>query len=186
MSDYRRWRVAGGTYFFTLVTYGRRPILTTELGRRCLRQAFRVVREARSFEVFGIVLLPDHLHAVLSLPPGDDAYSVRLRRLKEEFTKGYLAAGGREGVTSAERIARGERGVWQRRFWEHVIRDEDDFERHLDYVHFNPVKHGHARCPREWPFSSFHRWVRRGVYEANWACGGESPRFDGLDETAME
>lgn len=186
MSDYRRWRVAGGTYFFTLVTHRRRPILTTSLGRSCLRRAFAEVRTRRPFEVAGIVLLPDHLHAILTLPRGDDGYSVRLRRIKEEFTQGFLGAGGGEGATTAARRERGERGVWQRRFWEYVIRDEDDFERHLDYVHYNPVKHGHVRCPHEWRFSSFHRWVRQGVYPRNWACGGDPPAFDGLDEAAME
>jgi putative transposase len=186
MSDYRRWRVAGGTYFFTLVTYRRRPILTTNLGRRCLHAAFATVRKRRPFELAGVALLPDHIHAIVALSNGADGYSVRLRRIKEEFTRAFLGAGGREGGTTEGRQRRGERGVWQRRFWEHVIRDEEDFERHLDYIHYNPVKHSHVRCPHEWPFSSFRRWVRRGVYPEDWACGGPPPSFHDLDETAME
>lgn len=98
-------------------------------------------------------------------------------------------AGGRgveQPVTDAQR-QRNEHGVWQRRYWEHTVKDEDDFDRHFDYIHYNPVKHGHVECPQDWPYSSFHRWVKRGVYDINWGCGQRGPlSFDDLNETAME
>lgn len=184
MSEYRRYYVAGGTYFFTVVTQLRRAFLTSELARQCLREAMETVREKRPFEMPAIVLLPDHLHVLWTLPTGDDDYSTRWRRIKEEFTTNYLARGGSEGPYSASRASHGERGVWQRRYWEHTIRDEKDFERHFDYIHYNPVKHGYATAPSEWPHSSFHRWVAAGVYEPLW---GRSPlHFKDLNESAME
>jgi putative transposase len=137
MSDYRRYFVPGGTYFFTIVTHQRRPILTSELARRCLHDAIDTVRVKRSFEIPAIILLPDHWHVMIALPPGDDRYATRLRRIKEEFTENYLAAGGVDGKRSPSRRKRKERGIWQRRFWEHTIDGEDDFDRHFDYIHYN-------------------------------------------------
>jgi putative transposase len=170
-----------------VVTHRRRPLLGTALGRRSLRRAIETVRERHPFEIPALVLLPDHLHMIWTLPRGSVRYSVRWRRIKEEFTKEFLAGGGREGDRSVSRQKRKERGVWQRRFWEHLIDSEDDFERHLEYIHYNPVKHGLVDSPVDWPYSSFHRWVERGVYPAGW--GRKSAgilRFDDLDETAME
>ena len=135
MSDYRRYFVPGATYFFTVVAWRRRPILTTALGRECLRSAFEKVRETHPFEQIAVVLLPDHLHAVWSLPRESSDYSLRWRRIKEEFTRGYLAQGGREAAFGNSRALRKERGVWQRRFWEHLCDDEADLERHIDYIH---------------------------------------------------
>lgn len=175
MSDYRRWYVPGGMYCFTVVTYRRRALLTEPLARRCLRRAFQVVQATRPFEIPAIVLLPDHLHALWTLPRGDADYSTRWRRIKEEFTRRYLAEGGLELEQTTSRRDRKERGVWQRRFWEHAIRDETDLERHFDYIHYNPVKHGLAACPRDWPFSSFHRCVRENHYPADWGCSSAPP-----------
>jgi putative transposase len=187
MSDYRRWYVPGGTLFFTLVTYRRRPLLTEPLARRCLRQAIQIVRAKRPFAIPAFVLLPDHLHALWTLPHGDADYSVRWRRIKEEFTRRYLHEGGLEVEQTVSRRRRNERGVWQRRFWEHAIRDEVDLERHFDYIHYNPVKHGLATCPRDWPFSSFHRCVCEHHYPPDWGCPSASrPCFDGLNESVME
>ena len=184
MPDYRRYFVPGATYFFTVVTHERKPFLTTPLARRCLRESMAAVRARRPFELTAIVLLPDHLHALRTLPAGDAAYSVRWKRIKEEFTQRYLQAGGAEGQRSASRQRRKERGIWQRRFWEHTIHDEDDFERHVDYIHYNPVKHGLVSCPRDWPYSSFHRWVKLGVYTNYWGSG--PMHFNDLAESAME
>jgi putative transposase len=187
MSEYRRYFVAGGTYFFTLVAHDRRPFLCDALARRHLGAAFRTIQESRPFEIPAIVVLPDHLHAIWTLPPGDDEYSTRWRRIKEEFTRNYLADGGQEAPISESRKARGERGIWQRRYWEHVIRDERDFDRHFDYIHYNPVKHGYAGSPGAWPHSSFQRWVKRGVYEPRWGALNDGILdFSDLDETAME
>jgi len=173
MSDYRRWFVPGGTYFFTVVTHDRRALLTTELGRQCLHAAIQYVRGNRPFAMVAIVLLPDHLHAVWTLPTNDHDYSARWRRIKGRFTRDYLAGGGNEGGVSSSRAARGERAVWQRRFWEHVCRDEDDVKRCVDYIHWNPVKHGLVPRVRDYPWSSFGRFVRLGEYVPDW--GGENP-----------
>ena len=187
MSDYRRYFVAGGTYFFTVVTYRRRRLLTTDLARGCLRAAIEMARDRRPFEMPAIVLLPDHLHALWSLPPGDADYSTRWRRIKERFTADYLAQGGSEGPSSASRRNRGERGVWQRRFWEHAIKDENDFERHFDYIHYNPVKHRLVDCPRQWPYSTFSRWSAAGVYGPRWGCRSQGALdFSDLEKTALE
>ena len=187
MSEYRRWGVEGGTYFFTLVTHLRRPILTTELGRRCLRSAIDAIRRRRPFEIPAIVLLPDHLHAIWTLPSGDSDYSTRWRLIKSRFTQSFLASGGAEASVSPSRRKRQERGIWQRRAWEHSIRDEHDFDRHFDYIHWNPMKHGLVQTPREWMWSTFHRWVEFGVYEAEWGSASRGALdFSDLDETAME
>ena len=187
MPNDRRYRVPGGTYFFTVVTHRRRRFLTGELARRCLREAIDTVRAKRPFEMPAMILLPEHLHAIWELPRGDADYSVRWKRIKEEFTIAWLAGGGTEAPLSASRGKRKERGVWQRRFWEHLIEDEHDFERHFDYIHYNAVRHGEVDCPKHWPCSSFHRWVQRGVYEPDWGCSRYEPlSFDDLDETAME
>ena len=168
MSRYRRWYVPGGTYFFTLVTHTRRGLLTDELARPLLRQAVETIRVKRPFEVVAWVLLPDHLHTVWNLPRGDADYSLRWARIKEEFTEHWLAAGGPEGVRSRSRRRHRERAVWQRRFWEHTIQDEEDLERCVDYVHWNPVKHGHVSRVVDWPWSTFHRYVAAGHYGKDW------------------
>ncbi|MGQ0636259.1 MAG: REP-associated tyrosine transposase [Planctomycetaceae bacterium] len=187
MSHYRRYFVAGGSYFFTVVTHSRRRFLCDDLARRLLRSAILTVQKQRPFEMPGIVLLPDHLHAIWTLPPGDADYPTRWKRIKEEFTRTYLAAGGTEVRRSASRRRRGGRGVWQRRYWEHTLRDVDDFERHLDYIHYNPVRHGLVICPHDWPCSSLRRWVARGVYDAGWGCLSRGTLdFSDLDETAIE
>jgi putative transposase len=187
MPNYRRYLVEGGTYFFTVVIHRRRPLLGSSPGRKCLRNAIETVRERHPFEIPALVLLPDHLHMIWTLPRANADYSLRWRRIKEEFTKQFLTDGGQEADRSASRRKRNERGVWQRRFWEHLIETEDDFERHLEYIHYNPVKHGLVDSPVDWPYSSFHRWVQRGVYAAGW--GRKSAgilRFADLDESAME
>jgi putative transposase len=133
------------------------------------------------------VLLPEHLHAIWSLPLGDTEYSTRWAWIKKEFTKEWLALGGSEQSISAGGQREGRRGVWQRRFWEHTLESEDDFERHFDYVHYNPVKHEHLRCPRDWQWSSFHRWVSAGVYSADWACSQDPPLdFRDIEESVGE
>ncbi len=171
MPRFRRNYVPGGTYFFTLVMHRRRPILTTPLARRCLRGALTAERERAPFELVAIALLPDHLHAVWTLPDGDANFTLRWQRIKEGFTRRYLVGGGTEAEITGARSQRRERGVWQPRFWEHTVRDEDDFDRCLTYVHYNPVKHGLADAPGEYPWSSFQKFVDRGWYEPTWGTG---------------
>ncbi len=184
MPDYRRNYLPGGTFFFTVVTHGRRPILTTEAGRAILSEAILACRAEFPFAMAAIALLPEHLHAIWTLPRGDTNYSVRWGRIKALFTKRWLAQGASEAAQSASRVAERRRGVWQRRFWEHTIRDELDFERHLDYIHYNPVKHKLVTCPSHWRWSSFHRWVKLGQYEANWACGDQKLKPIAFDDIA--
>jgi putative transposase len=191
MPNFRRSFVPGGTYFFTVVTDRRAPIFDDPRARHLLGAAWRECRARRPFRTVAVVLLPEHLHTIWALPPGDDAYPRRWNRIKARFTRRWLAAGGAEQPVTDGRRRDGRRGVLQPKYWEHTIRDEHDLERHVEYIHFNPVRHGLAACPRDWPYSSFHRWVRAGDYPADWGCGasGHPPRqfaFDDLDATAME
>ena len=175
MPQYRRAVVPGGTFFFTVVTYRRQPLFAVSAARNCLRAAVQEVRAAKPFTVDAWCLLPDHLHCVWTLPEGDSDFSGRWRRIKGVFTHDFRRVFRRvPTVRSASRAARGEQSVWQRRFWEHVIRDEDDFRRHVDYVHYNPVKHGYVDRPGDWRWSTFHRHVRDGMYDPDW--GAVAPR----------
>jgi putative transposase len=158
MSLYRRLYRPGGTYFFTVVTHERRRILLSPVARRSLREAMDECRKTRPFEMVAVVLLPDHLHCVWALPEGDDDFSRRWAAIKAGFSRRYLAQGSCEAGRCTSRIKRGERGLWQRRFWEHRIRDPDDLRRHTLYIHYNPVRHGLAICPHQWAPSSFHRF----------------------------
>jgi len=168
MSDYRRYFRAGGMHFFTVVTHDRQPILTTDLGRKFLRDAIDKIRAKRPFCLFATVLLPDHWHLVMQLPPGDTDYPTRLKRIKEEFTRSWLGAGQPEATVSTSQREKGERGIWQPRFWEHTIEDEDDLERCVDYIHWNPRKHQLAKRVRDYQWSSFHPFVEAGQYEITW------------------
>jgi putative transposase len=178
MPNYRRWYVPGGTFFFTVVTWGRRPMLCEDLARRCLHEAFEEIRRHWPFELIAVVLQPDHLHAVWTLPTGDDKYSVRWKRIKEEFTRRYLKGGGEENSPNRSRERHGERGIWHRRFWEHTVRDEDDLKRCVDYIHWNPKKHGLVANVRDWPWSSFHRFVTLGEHTLNWGAEDPTPGYD--------
>jgi REP-associated tyrosine transposase len=171
MSDYRRYFVPGATYFFTLVTERRAPLFAGEAARRLLGSAMRRCLLRRPLKVVAVVLLPNHLHCLWALPPGDTAYPLRWRWIKREFTRAWLAGGGLEQPRPESRREQRRRGVWQRRFWEHTIRDETDLESHFDYIHYNPVKHGLVQRPRDWPWSSFHRWVNAGHYQPDWGAG---------------
>jgi putative transposase len=164
MANYRRNFLPGGSYFFTVNLADRRwALLVDHIG--LLRAACRQVRSRHPFTIEAAVVLPDHLHAIWTLPEGDADFALRWRLIKSAFS---LRVPGGERI-STSRASRGERGIWQRRYWEHTLRDTDDFARHFDYIHFNPVKHGHAIRVCHWPYSSFHRWVRLGVYPLDWA-----------------
>ena len=164
---YRRALTPGGSFFFTLVTDQRRPIFTSTETVEILRNAFRTVRASRPFSIDAMVVMPDHLHCIWTLPPGDADFSTRWRLIKTWFTKHC----GADGCTQA---------VWQPRYWEHQIRDEADFAHHVDYIHYNPVKHGLAQSPLAWPYSSFRRHVEAGVYPANW--GENAMAFRGVGQ----
>ena len=164
MTDYRRNFVPGGSFFFTVNLAERRlSLLTSHIDE--LRTAIRETRRRHPFKINAIVVLPDHLHSVWSLPEGDADFAMRWRLIKSAFSR-RLPRGER---ISASRAAKSERGIWQRRYWEHTIRDESDFARHVDYIHINPVKHGLVTRVRDWAHSSFHRMVKLGIYPEDWA-----------------
>ena len=180
MSSFRRNYLPGGTFFFTLVTFGRRPILTTELGRKCLRDAIYEIKLQTPFQIFAICLLPNHLHTIWNMPQGDSDYSTRWKRIKHEFSQRWLTAGGTEAEITAAQKREGRRGIWQPRFWEHTVRDEEDLERCVDYIHWNPRKHDLVSRVVDWPYSSFHRFVKEGQYDLDW--GGTNPESN-TDDT---
>ena len=187
MPNYRRWRIEGGTFFFTVVAYRRAPLFTDPRACCLLGEKLRACKQLWPFEVDAIVLLPEHLHAIWTLPAGDADYSRRWAWIKKEFTKDWVTLGGRQQAVSDAQRERREHGVWQPRYWEHMIENEHDFDRHFDYIHYNPVKHGHVTDPADWPHSSFQRWVQAGVYESGWgAVRNALLSFDDLNETAME
>jgi len=167
---YRRCREAGGTWFFTVNLANRHSSLLVDRVAT-LRTAVRLVMARHPFIVDAWVILPDHMHAVWTLPPDDSDYSTRWMLIKSGFSRHIPCA---EPIVDA-RATKRERGVWQQRFWEHQIRDEVDFKRHVDYIHYNPVKHGLTRRPIDWPWSSIHRAVRQGQLTADWAS--EKPLF---------
>ena len=169
MPDYRRNRVPGGTYFFTVNLLDRQSNrLVAEID--VLRQAVRQVRARAPFHIDAWVVLPDHMHCLWTLPQGDCDYPGRWRSIKVAFSKCQK----RDEILSGVMARRGERGIWQRRYWEHTIRDDRDYAAHMDYTHFNPVKHGLVDRPGDWPFSSFRRCVERGLYPADWAEDGNA------------
>lgn len=172
MSNYHRAR-DGRLYFFTLTTEQRRPLLTQPELRSALRQAIEQVRQRYPFVIHAWVLLPEHLHCIWELSDDDGDYGRRWSMIKRH-TSQQLAL---PTSVSLSRHLRRESGLWQRRFWEHQIRDQQDYQRHLDYVHWNPVKHGLVRQVVDWPWSSFHRLVRLGLYPADW--GGCSVQDEG-------
>jgi len=154
MAEYRRIYINGGTYFFTLATARRAPIFCAPEVRLILRTAIQKVRQRHPFEIVAMVVLPDHMHALWRLPANDSDFSLRWRLIKTHMTR-HAGHGKR---------------LWQQSYWEHAIRDERDLSHHLDYLHWNPVKHGLVERVQDWPWSSFHRYVAAGVYPIDW-CG---------------
>jgi putative transposase len=172
MTRYRRAKLDGGVFFFTVALADRSSdILVRHIDR--LRCVYRNVQEKHPFETVAICILPDHIHALWVLPEGDANYPLRWSLIKSAFTRGLPDQVPR----SMSKIARRERGIWQRRYWEHTIRDDADFERHVNYIHFNPVKHGHVSRARDWPHSSFHRYIREGILPIDW--GGDTAEMSG-------
>lgn len=166
MTAYRRNRVPGGTFFFTVNLCDRRSDLLTQ-NITILRAAVRQTKQRASFHIDAWVVLPEHMHCLWTLPEGDADYSARWQAIKIAFSLQIPTGESR----SASRAGKRERGIWQRRFWEHTIRGEQDYAAHMDYIHFNPVKHGLVTQPADWPYSSFHRAVAQGFYPRDWAAG---------------
>jgi putative transposase len=171
MPQYRRAKINGHTFFFTVVLADRScNLLVAEIDR--LRSTYRSVQQRLPFETIAICILPDHMHALWTLPDGDTDFAKRWNLIKGNFSRGIEAR-----PRSPSKIIKREKGIWQRRFWEHVIRDDTDLERHINYIHFNPVKHGHVTRVVDWPHSSFHRYVERGLLTADW--GGDVKEISG-------
>jgi putative transposase len=166
---YRRNRVKGGTYFFTVTLKNRRSSLLIE-HIDFLRKAVRQTRNDQPFQIDAWVVLPEHIHALWTLPMGDDNYSGRWSLIKSRFSRSVAK------VRNLTPNAKGEYNIWQRRFWEYTIRDDDDFSKHIDYIHYNPVKHGYVDKVRDWQYSTFHRYVEQGLYLPDW--GSSEIRFD--------
>jgi putative transposase len=175
MPQYRRNDEPGGTYFFTVVTLKRRPILAISPAIDILRQAFIRVQQRHIFTIDAIVVLPDHIHTIWTLPMNDIDFSNRWRMIKSIFSHEYLRAGGQECEPSARRFNKKQRGVWQHRYWEHTVRSDEEFEALCNYIHYNPVKHGYADCPHNWSYSSFPRFVQNGCYDNDWGCKCSKP-----------
>ena len=172
MSRYRRAKVEGGVFFFTVTLADRTSnLLVREIDR--LRRMYRSVQQRHPFEMIAICILPDHLHAIWSLPQGDGNFSLRWSMIKSGFSRGLHEY----ALRTPSKAFRREKGLWQRRYWEHVIRSDADLERHVDYIHFNPVKHGHVERVCDWPHSSFHGYVARGILPSDW--GGEARDIEG-------
>jgi putative transposase len=163
---YRRDFTPGATYFFTVVTFRRSRFFSQADNIAKLRTAFHDEQNRRPFVINAIVVLPDHIHAIWTLPPGDANYSIRWRNIKRAFT--FALSHEQRPDVHASRLHKMEQAIWQRRFWEHRIRDEQDFENHVNYIHYNPVKHGYVSRPSDWPHSSIHRFIRQGVLPAEW------------------
>jgi len=164
MTDYRRFYHPGASWFFTVNLVERKGnrLLIDKID--LLREAFIHVKKSHPYKMDAVVILPEHLHCILTLPAGDSDFSTRWGLIKAYFSRHIE---NKERV-STSRMKRGERGLWQRRFWEHLIRDEADYQQHMDYIHWNPVKHGWVDSVKDWPHSSFHQHVRNGLYSEDW------------------
>src|SRR5262245_16696869 len=167
MTRYRRAKVEGGTFFFTLALADRSSDLLVRHIEQ-LRASYSRVQRRYPFETIAICVLPDHLHAIWSVPQDDANFPLRWSQIKAGFSRELSES----AHLSPSKIAKREKGIWQRRYWEHVVRDDTDLQRHVDYIHFNPVKHGHVSRARDWPYSSFARYVERGLLPLDW--GGDA------------
>ncbi|WP_198263426.1 REP-associated tyrosine transposase [sulfur-oxidizing endosymbiont of Gigantopelta aegis] len=165
MTNYRRAKIEGASYFFTvnLEQRSQNNLLIEHI--ESLRNAFHQVRNKHPFTIDAIVILPEHLHCIWTLPEGDADFKTRWGLIKANFSR-QIPSGEK---CSQSRIKRGERGIWQRRYWEHLLRDEVDFQHHVDYIHWNPVKHGWVTEVKQWPYSSFHQYVKKRIVPENWA-----------------
>lgn len=170
MSEYRRANTKGGTYFFTLVTHRRQKLFLDDHVRHALREGIEKTRITFPFQIIAWVLLPDHLHCIWTLPEGDADFAKRWGMIKRHVSRHCTHIINIEQHPSVSKLKRKESNFWQRRYWEHQIRDETDFKKHVDYIHWNPLKHGLVNQISDWPHSTFHRFVHDGVYSKNW-CG---------------
>jgi putative transposase len=181
---YRRIRQSGATYFFTVITGDPRPLFAQPQAVAIFKKATRTVQLRHPLVIEAEVIMPDHIHTIWTLPENDSDFSKRWMLIKSSFSREYrrdTVSGFASGLTPAynnnamSRPSRGQRSIWQNRFWEHLIRDERDFSTHVEYIHFNPVKHGLAKSAIDWPHSTFKQFVDRGEYDASWGASDMPP-----------
>ena len=184
--NYKRNFATGATFFFTVVTKDRHPVFVDESTVELLRRALRAVNDLRPFTIDAAVILPDHLHMIWTLPPNDGNFDKRWSAIKSRFTRDWLAAGGREAAISDRSARKRHRGVWQHRFFEHTIRNEEDLVQHIDYIHFNPVKHGLVSRPVDWRWSSIHHYIAEGILPPDWGTSGVPPCLDRINPDMLE
>jgi putative transposase len=178
--EYRRSHIKGGSFFFTVVTYKREKLFNSTKNIELIREALRYVKESHPFTIDAFVLLPEHIHCIWTLPQDDHDFSTRWRLIKSFLSR---HCEHRRQELKASQIRKKEQAIWQPRFWEHFIRDEKDFISHVEYIHYNPVKHGLVQAPKDWKYSSFHRYAEKGIYESEWGAYS-SIRFASI--TGME
>ncbi len=172
MPKYIRSQLAGATYFFTLTLAQRQTQFLTD-NIHLFRQAYQRTNALHPFTTVAICVLPDHLHAIWQMPVDEGDFALRWRMIKSNFSRNF----GANQQRSNSKIKHREKGIWQRRYWEHQIRDEIDLQRHVDYIHYNPLKHGYVKQVKDWPYSTFHKYVVQGVYTENWGGFGENGAF---------
>ncbi len=172
MPEYRRIMQPGGTYFFTVVTYNRQPLFLSQQCRDILHSAWVNVQSCHPFETIALCLLPEHIHVIWKMPEEDANYPMRWKEIKRIFTREYLREVGPGGVRNESRIFQGEAAIWQRRYWAHLILDQDDLNNHIDYIHINPLKHRLVHQVSEWPWSTFNGYRKKGIYSSDW--GGKA------------
>jgi len=168
MPEYRRLYTPGSWYFFTVVTYNRQAIFDCDEVWQFLRKSIQIVKRTHPFQIGGFVLLPNHLHVLWELQENDSDFSVRWNLIKSGFTRMYKKGKSPIIERSSSQASKREQTIWQRRFWEHRIRDQQDFFKHMDYIHYNPVKHGYTGSPKDWKWSTFKKYVEQGWYEIDW------------------
>ena len=178
MSSYRRLDSKGATWFFTVVTYQRRALLCDDKVRTTLREAIRKTQVKYPFRIDAWVLLPDHFHCIWTLPEGDSNFQLRIRLIKRHVTQTCSSFLHDDSLNTPSRRKRKESTIWQKRYWEHQIQTEEDFRHHMDYIHYNPVKHGLSQSPTEWPYSTIHQLTKQGVYPQDWASDPESTQSE--------
>ncbi|MCP3878296.1 MAG: transposase [Sulfitobacter sp.] len=169
MPRYRRQNAQGSTWFFTIVTYKRRAFLCGDEVCTALRCSIKKVQTKYPFKIEAWVLLPDHFHCIWTLPDQDSNFQLRISLMKRYVTQSCAGFLHQESLNTPSRRKRKESTIWQRRFWEHQIQSEKDLKTHMDYIHYNPVKHELCQSPIEWPYSTIHRLTKEGVYPENWA-----------------
>lgn len=176
MVDYRRIKIKGGTYYFTLVTNKRQKIFSSPNTSHIFLNALQPVRKFHPFNNLAYCILPEHIHLLWEMPIDDSNYSLRISEIKKRFSKHFIAEHGYPNFATPSQRKRGETGVWQSRFWEHYIRDEEDLNRHIDYIHYNPVKHGLVNRAYGWHVSSFREYVMKGYYDDDWGMAENSDK----------